>query len=376
MYRCLASLICIILSAILLIDTVAYADHPPKKLMRNFKAYGQLGVTGKLGPFSVNVAKFGSLPDLPITSSPDEGYSTFLSDKFNLASIVMKDGHIVHEAYNAKRNINSNTTLVGMSMSKTAAAASVGSLLCDGRIKSIDDKVGTYSSFLDDTAFADVTVRNVLQMNSGVSPLGRMDEDDFNKKARGMERFEGKASVREALRFYESAARKQGETMNYHSSDTLTLSVLVEDVSGMPLSQYFYDKFYKSFGKSGYMHWTSDKSGTTVTFSDLVMTARDWAYFGDYLMTQMEDKTCLGSFFKDGVDNAVSTGKKNGSRYGYQSWVYDVNGVPSLVLQGHGGQFIVLDQTNKNLLLMISINENYEAGNLFTNIHRFAERLD
>ena len=194
MYRCLASFICIILSVILFIDTVAYADHPPKKLMRNFKAYGQLGETGKLGPFSVNVAKFGSLPDLPITSSPDDVYTTFLSDKFNLASIVMKNGHIVHEAYNAKQNINSNTPLLGMSMSKTAAAASVGSLICDGEIKSIDDKVGAYSSFLDDTAFADVTLRNVLQMNSGVSPLGRTDEDDFNKKARGMERFEGKAS--------------------------------------------------------------------------------------------------------------------------------------------------------------------------------------
>ena len=376
MYRSLAHFICIILSAILLIDTVACADHPPKKLMRNFKAYGQLGETGKLGPFSVNVAKFGSLPDLPITSSPDKGYSTFLSDKFNLASIVMKKGHVVHEAYNGRRNIDSNTPLLGMSMSKTAAAASVGSLICDGRIKSIDDKVGAYSSFLDDTAFADVTVRNILQMNSGVSSLGRKDVDVLTKKARGTKGFEGQASVREALRLYKSAARKQGETMNYHPSGTLALSVLVEDVSGMPLSQYFHDKFYKSFGKSGYMHWTSDKSGTTVAFADLVMTARDWAYFGDYLMTQMEDKTCLGSFFKDGVDNAVSTGKKNGSRYGYQSWVYDVNGVPSLVLQGHGGQFIVLDQTNKNLLLMISINENYEAGNLFTNIQRFTERLN
>ena len=376
MYRFLAFFICIILSAMLLLDKLAYADHPPKKLMRNFNAYGQLGETGKLGPFSVNVAKFGSLPTLPITSGPDEGYSTFLSDKFNLTSIVMKNGHVVHETYNIRRNINSNTPLLGMSMSKTAAAASVGSLICDGRIKSIDDKVGTYSSFLDDTAFADVTVRNILQMNSGVSLLGRTNVDEVTEKARGMKRFEGQANVREALRFYKSAARKQGETMNYHSSDTLTLSVLVEDVSGMPLSQYFYDKFYKSFGKSGYMHWTSDKSGTTVTFSDLVMTARDWAYFGDYLMTQMEDKTCLGSFFKDGVDNAVSTGKKNGSRYGYQSWVYDVNGVPSLVLQGHGGQFMVLDQVNQTLLLMISISENYGVGNLFSNIHKLAERLN
>ena len=376
MYRCLAFFICVLLPMISLVGTVAFADHPPKKMMRNFKAFSQLGETGRLGPFKVNVAKFGSLPDMPITSGPDEGFSKFLSDKFSLASIVMKNGDIVHEAYNGRRNVNSNTPLLGMSMSKTAVAASVGSLICEGRIKSIDDKVGSYSSFLRDTAFAEVTVRNVLQMNSGVSPLGRADEKKFNRKARGVEKFDGQASVRDALRFYKSASREQGQRMNYHSTDTLALSVLVEDVSGMPLSQYFHDIIYKSFGKSGYMHWTSDKSGTTVAFSDLVMTARDWANFGNYLMAQIEGDTCLGSFFKDGVDNAVDTGKKNGSRYGYQSWVYDVNGKPSLVLQGHGGQFIVLDQANKTLLLTISINENYEAGNLFSNIHKFAEKLN
>ena len=52
-------------------------------------------------------------------------------------------------------------------MSKTAISASVGSLICEGRIKHLDDRLGVYSSFLK-KAFADVTVRNVLQMNSGV----------------------------------------------------------------------------------------------------------------------------------------------------------------------------------------------------------------
>jgi len=344
--------------------------------MRNFNAYAQLGETGQLGPFRVNVAKFGSLPNGATTSEPNEKLSEFLSDKFNLASIVIKQGKIVYEAYNSKLNINSNTPLLGMSMSKTAVSASVGKLICDGKIKSIDDKVGDYSKFLKSTVFADVTIKNVLQMNSGVSPLGRSDEKKFNRKSKGVENFEGQASVRDALQFYKVASRKQGEEMNYHSTDTLALSVLVEDISGIPLSKYFYENLYKSFGKSGYMQWTSDNFGTTVGFSDLVMTARDWAFFGEYLMKQMKENTCLGSFFQDGIINAVHTGKKNGSRYGYQSWVFDVNGNASLVLQGHGGQFIVLDQTNDTLLLTISINENYKAGNLFSNIHKFAERLN
>ena len=121
-------------------------------------------------------------------------------------------------------------------------AAAVGSLICAGKIAKIDDRAGAYSGFLAETVFADVTIRNLLQMNSGVSPLGRGDEKIFNWKARGVNKFHGQASVRDALRLYKSASRPQGETMNYHSTDTLALSVLVEEVSGMPASHYFHEK--------------------------------------------------------------------------------------------------------------------------------------
>ena len=141
----------------------------------------------------------------------------------------------------------------------------------------------------------------------------------------GMQQFEGQASVREALAFYDKAARAQGTKMNYHSTDTLALSVLVEEIAGSPLSHFFYNNLYQKFGQSGYMHWTSDK---------------------------------------------------NGSKYGYQSWVFPVNGRPTLTLQGHGGQFMVLDEKNDTILLTISINEEYKAGNLFSYIGKFTEKLN
>ena len=47
-----------------------------------------------------------------------------------------------------------------------------------------------------------------------------------------------------------------------------------------------------------------------------------------------------------------------------------------MTLQGHGGQFMVLDEKNDTILLTISINEEYKAGNLFSNIGKFAEKLN
>lgn len=87
----------------------------------------------------------------------------------------MKGNKVVYERYNNKGNINSNTPLMFMSISKTATSAAFGALLCEEKIKSLDDVSGIYSPFLITTPYADVTIKNILQMNSGVSPLGRDD---------------------------------------------------------------------------------------------------------------------------------------------------------------------------------------------------------
>ena len=363
--------------ALLIFSTLAFADHTPKKMMRNMKAFSQLGQTGQLGPYIVNVEKFGELPGGERSLVENERYDKIFADKFNIAAIVIKQDKIVYERYNAQRGINSNTPLQGMSMSKTAVGATVAGILCDGKIQSLHDPAGVYSPTLKSSPYSNIKIKNILQMNSGVSPLGRDDEKRFNRKSRGVsEKYSGKASVREALSFYKKAARPQNSKMNYHSSDTLALSILVEEVSGKSLATVFHDKIYSNFGKDGYMHWTADKQGTTVSFADLTMTARDWANFGKFLMEEKKSETCLGRFFNDGVRNSISTGKKNGSRYGYQSWVFDTNGEPAMVMQGHGGQFIVLDETTNTVLLTISMNEAYEAGNLFENISKFTERLN
>jgi CubicO group peptidase (beta-lactamase class C family) len=224
---------------------------------------------------------------------------------------------------------------MGMSMSKTGASGAVGALLCEGKIKPLDDVAGSYSPFLKTTPYADVTIRNILQMNSGVSPLERDDEKQFNRQLRGLsDKFNGKASVRDALNFYIVAARKQGNKMNYHSSDALALSVLVEEAAGMPLSDFFYQKLYSKFGKDGYMHWMADKIGTTASFSDLTMTAKDWANFGKYLMKEKKSKSCLGSFFNEGVTTPSKQGIKTAQnmdiKVGYltlmetQKWFFKV----------------------------------------------------
>ena len=52
-------------------------------------------------------------------------------------------------------------------------------------------------------------------------------------------------------------------------------------------------------------------------------------------------------------------------RYGYQFWVYKVNGVPTLTMTGHGGFFYVINTVKNTILTMFSLDEKYKYGNLF-----------
>ena len=89
-------------------------------MMQNMKAFSQLSTTGKLGPFDVNFFLHGEIPNNEPTSMANKKFDKILADKMNLAAIIMHDGNIVYERYASKRKINSNTPLMGMSMSKTA----------------------------------------------------------------------------------------------------------------------------------------------------------------------------------------------------------------------------------------------------------------
>ena len=88
-------------------------------------------------------------------------------------------------------------------MSKTALGAAVGSLVCDGSIKSLDDEIGTYAFGLRETAYNKISIRNVFtQMNSGVTPLGRRDKTGQSNGYGNEKKFAGNADVLAAVQHF------------------------------------------------------------------------------------------------------------------------------------------------------------------------------
>ena len=359
---------------------ISFADHGPKKMWkRQIVPYFDVHETKMMGPFKINVHAYGEKKNLDTGNVKKENFDKIFNDKFNLAALIRKNNELVYARYNKKRNIDNNTILHGMSMSKTALSTAIGSLLCNGKIVSLNDELGKYSPTLAKTPYAKISIKNTLQMNSGVEPV----QSDYkfrrklNQMAMGMRKYEGKADMVKALSILKGNDREQGSKHFYNTSDPFALSILISDLTNKPASEIFYENAFKKFSTNNFMHWVSDKKGVTVSQARLTMTAVDWSNFGQYIHDEMTNNTCLGNFYKDGIKNSVET-KRDGVRYGYQFWVYNVNGVPTLTMTGHGGFFNVINTSKNTILTVLSVDSKYKYGNLFSKgmISKIAEEIN
>ncbi len=100
-------------------------------------------------------------------------YAAWADRTFTNALLVMKDGKVVFEDYRNKSD--AATHFISFSMAKTITALLVGIALNEGKIRSLDDKAGDYVPELKAGGYGDATIRQILQMRSGVDYEERYD---------------------------------------------------------------------------------------------------------------------------------------------------------------------------------------------------------
>src|SRR5579871_6671417 len=156
--------------------------------------------------------------------------------------IVLKDGQIVFEKY--LHDAKPDDRFLSMSISKSVVSVLFGVAVDEGKIHSVDDPVLRYLPELKDSAYKDATLKNVLQMASGI----QFNEDYLDPKAdvhrltvdifRGGEPFE---DVARRLK----PERKPGTAFHYQSINTQVLGLVLEKATGTPLNKYAEEKLWK-----------------------------------------------------------------------------------------------------------------------------------
>ncbi len=270
----------------------------------------------------------------------------YLKKTWTTGFLVLYDGKIFFEKYYLGNDEKSK--VISWSVAKSILSALFGIAYHDGLIQNLKDPVTKYVPYLKGSGYENVSIKNVLQMSSGV----RFNEDygdfysDINKMGRALAL---NTSIDEFVRSLQPE-RKPGTVNHYVSMDTQVLGMILREVTGKTISQYMTQKLWQRIGTEENAYWLLDNEGMELVFGGLNAVLRDYARFGLLYMNQgkwngqqiVPQKWVVDSVTPD-APHLMPGRKEKGQAYvygyGYQWWI------PA----DSDGDFLALGVYNQNI---------------------------
>jgi CubicO group peptidase (beta-lactamase class C family) len=316
-------------------------------------------VVGRAGPVQALGRAETSLPDYQYKG---HSYTTeqFEARTFTNALLVMREGRILHESY--RNNSSAETHFASFSMAKSITAMLVGVAVDKGLIKSLDEKVTLYVPELKGSGYENVSLRQLLQMRSGVDYTERYDFGDNPSPAAQV--FE-QTLVQSRRRFADLAPSlksktRPGSTFNYSTMDTAVLGWALERVVKQPIAAFMSQNLWEPAGMESYGYWLMDGPpgvGREMNGMGFNATLRDFARLGQLML----DEGVVGGkqlLSKEWVRLSttmipIETGANRAREgYGFQWWQLDDSGAYAAL--GLQGQFIYVHPASRTVIVKLS----------------------
>lgn len=329
----------------------------------------QTRVVPHSGPVAPLAHADAALPDAVIrgqTMSEDAWEDLTYTSAF----LVMRDGKILHESY--RNNTDERTHFISFSMAKTFTAMLVGIAHAQGAIRSMDDPAAAYVPELKGSGYDGVTIRQLLQMRSGVDYEERYD---FGANPSVAAQIFMNAIVANKERFADMAPRMKrklapGSHFNYSTLDTSVLGWVLERATKLPLADFMARNLWQPLGTESYGFWLADGGpgvGREMNGMGYNATLRDYARFGAMMLNKgrfngrqivpaewMQQATAITPNADPGTPPppARVTNPFARAGYGYQIWKLDDTGAYTAL--GLQGQFIYVHPASKTVIVKLS----------------------
>jgi CubicO group peptidase (beta-lactamase class C family) len=261
------------------------------------------------------------------------------------AFLVIHKDSILFEKY--WEGTDETTVTNSFSMAKSMTGSLIGVAIREGYIQSVDQKVGDFLPEFKEGKGAELTIKHLLQMASGI-PFGESYGNPFGFMARA---YFGGDLVEETMKF--SVTTTPGEGWVYEGGNTILLGMILKKATGRTVSEYFHQKIWSCIGAENDAYWNLDNyKGMEKVFSGFYATARDFAKFGKLY----EHNGILGpdtivppAFVKESITPGMmvditpekSQNEKN-YWYGYQTWLGEYKGHDYFSFRGLRGQYVII----------------------------------
>ena len=207
----------------------------------------------------------------------DETFDTepFLAGLVTTGLLVLQDDTILLERYDHGHGENGRH--IAWSVTKSIVSALFGIAVGEGHVPDIAAPVTAYLPELEGSGYDSVSIKDVLQMSSGV----RFDED-YGDPLSDINRMGPTMIAGSLLGFAATLERERppGTVQHYVSVDTQVLGEILGRATGRDLADYASEKLWKPLGMEHDARWLIDGTGMEWAFGGLNVSLRDFARFG------------------------------------------------------------------------------------------------
>lgn len=274
-------------------------------------------------------------------------FEVFLEETSTNAFLIIRNGKITYERY-PNPAIDKTTVLPSYSVAKTMTSLLIGQLIDEGKIKESDTFVKILPQFKAGTSFDKVTIKDLLDMNSGV---GVSDNYPTGPAGWGVAIAQMYASTDVNWFLMQNRKMKEepGTFPEYRSVNTQMLGLIVQKVTGRSLSDEFTERIWQKIGADYDATWNVDKEGGyEKAFCCFNATARDYARVGVALMTGAPK--IASDAWKTRLSNSAVTLDDD---WGYSAQMWHPYPGINLMLGLHG-QYIYQDAATNTVIVKLS----------------------
>ncbi|MEY4990124.1 MAG: hypothetical protein RIS08_350 [Actinomycetota bacterium] len=275
------------------------------------------------------------------------------------ALLVIRDGVITYESYS--EDFSADQQINTMSIGKTMVGMAIGNLIDDGLIRE-QEPVTTYLPQYQFVEGLDqVTIKHLLDMQSCIG----IDEDYPSGPAGWgypVAQMFATTDIDFVLRNNLKVVCEPGsEEYEYRSVNTQLLGMVVTQVSGMSLSNYFGARIWERVGAANDASWAVDREGGwEKSFCCFNATARDLALVGGVFLNggraafgPQEGQAVISQDWHSRMTTPAKVwfGGFGSERFGANMW-HRPDG--SHLTQGYRGQFMLMNPKTNTIVVKLS----------------------
>ncbi|MFD0977171.1 serine hydrolase domain-containing protein [Salinimicrobium gaetbulicola] len=248
-----------------------------------------------------------------------------------VAFLIIKNDSIWYENYSEDFGKDSRTN--SFSMAKSIVSALLGKAIRDGKIKSLDQPVADFFPQFDKR----LTVGDLSSMSSGLN----WDESYYNPFSMTARAYFGE-DIREQILDLE-VTEEPGKEFKYLSGNTELLAMVIEKATGITVSEYLSESFWKPLGMQQDALWQldSEESGMEKAYCCIASNARDFArlgklykHFGTWNGNQLLDSSFVATSIQPRFEDSP--------HYGYGLWLENYRDKEIFYMRGILGQYVIV----------------------------------